>query len=107
MPNPREEAQIKSPKDSRAIPRHLAASNFTELEQVAYLTSFTPHIYTAVYTIISDMARRLPQTEFRAKRILEVGPGPGTGVLAWRKAHENDLEHVDEFTVVTPLNRIA
>jgi len=77
------------------------------LEQVAYTTSFTPQIFTAAYTIISDLARRLPQTEFRPKRILEIGPGPGTGTLAWRKVHENTPEQVDEFTVVTPLTDIA
>src|SRR5271170_1274611 len=107
IPDPRGEARRKKPRDARAIPRHLAAENFTELEQVAYLTSFTPQIYTSAYTIISELARRLPQTEFRPKRILEVGPGPGTGTLAWRKAHEKDIEHVEEYTVVTPLSHIA
>ena len=104
--NPRE-AERKKTQAARAIPRHLAAENFTELEQVAYLTSFTPQIYTSVYTIISGLSRRLPQTEFRPKRILEVGPGPGTGILAWQKVHENDIEKVEEFTVVTPLTKIA
>jgi len=107
IPNPGEEAKQKKPRDRRTIPRHLAAENFTELEQVAYLTAFTPQIYTSVYTIISELARRLPQTEFRPKRILEVGPGPGTGTLAWQKIHENDVERVEEFTVVTPLTSIA
>lgn len=107
IPNPREEAKRKKPRDASAIPRHLAAENFTELEQVAYLTAFTPQIYTSAYTIISELARRLPQAEFRPKRILEVGPGPGTGTLAWQKVHEKDVEQVEEFTVITPLTKIA
>lgn len=107
MPNPAEEVKPKVRKDASPVPRHLAAENFTEIERVAYTTSFTPHIYTAAFTIISELARRLPQTEFRPKRVLEVGPGPGTGTLAWRKAHEHDIEHVDEYTVVTPLSDIA
>jgi ribosomal protein RSM22 (predicted rRNA methylase) len=107
IPDPRGEARRKKPRDTRAIPRHLPAENFTDLEQVAYLTSFTPQIYTSAYTIISELARRLPQTEFRPKRILEVGPGPGTGTLAWQKVHENDVEHAEEFTVVTPLTKVA
>src|SRR5277367_754741 len=107
IPDPRGEARRKKPRDTRAIPRHLPAENFTDLEQVAYLTSFTPQIYTSAYTIISELARRLPQTEFRPKRILEVGPGPGTGTLAWQKVHENDVEHAEEFTVVTHLTKVG
>ena len=38
---------------------------------------------------------------------MEVGPGPGTGTLAWRNVHKNDIEHVEEYTVVTPLTKIA
>ena len=110
MPNPSSEVPnpaAKHPKDARKIPRHLAADQFTELEQIAYTTSFTPHIFTSAYTVVSELSKRLPQTEFRPKRILEVGPGPAIGTLAWRKVHENDIEHVDEYTVVTPLTKIA
>jgi len=107
MPNPSETAKIKPSKNARPIPRHLAASNFTSLEQVAYTTSFTPQIYTSAYTILSELSRRLPQTEFRPKRILEVGPGPGTATLAWRKIHETSPDQVEEFTIVTPLTDIA
>ena len=106
-PNPAENIKVKTPSEARSIPRHLGAQNFTDIEQVAYTTSFTPQIYTSAYTIISELARRLPQTEFRPKRVLEVGPGPGTATLAWRKVHQNDIEHVEEYTVVTPLTKIA
>src|SRR5579862_3073527 len=110
MPDPSSEVlptAHKHPKDAQKIPRKLSGSQFTDLEQVAYTTAFTPHIFVSAYTILSDLRKRLPQTEFRPKRILEVGPGPATGTLAWRKVHENDIEHVDEYTVVTPLTRIA
>lgn len=110
IPNPSSEAPnpaAKKRKDTHKIPHHLGAGQFTELEQVAYTTSFTPHIFTSAYTIISDLSKRLPQTEFRPKRILEVGPGPATGTLAWRKVHQHDIEHVDEYTVVTSLTKIA
>ena len=109
MPNPRDETkpEQRKPKEARSIPRHLAAADFDELEQVAYSVSFTPQIFASAYTVISELARRLPQTEFRPKRILEVGPGPGTAILAWREVHKRDLERVEEYIVVTPLHKVA
>ena len=108
IPNPNEKGKRKDiPRDALSVPRHLAVENFSPIERVAYVSAFTPQIYTSVYTILAELARRLPQTSFRPKRILEVGPGPGTGVLAWRKIHENDIDPVDEYTVVTPLADIA
>lgn len=80
-----------------------SSKEFTSMEADAYLAGMMPQVYASVYPVLLELRKRLGR-DWRPRKVLDCGVGPGTAGLAFNHVFGDENPHrpdkVPEMTVV-------
>ncbi|CAG8516268.1 1164_t:CDS:10 [Ambispora leptoticha] len=77
----------KAAKESPLKPHLLT---YGTRESMAYLVGYMPIAYGPIFNVLAELQRRIP--DFKPKRVLDFGTGPGTAIWATQQVWQNDPE---------------
>ncbi|KAH7404520.1 hypothetical protein KP509_15G029500, partial [Ceratopteris richardii] len=68
-------------------------NKYRQRDTCAYVASRMPAVYSAVYRVLSEVSRRLP--DFKPEKIMDYGSGPGTAIWALNEVWPGQIEHAN------------
>lgn len=68
-------------------------NKYRQRDTCAYVAARMPAVYSAVYRVLFEVSRRLP--DFKPHQILDYGSGPGTAIWALCELWPKEIEHAN------------